>query len=215
MKTTAKNTGVKLATAILLTSTFIASSARAELVLDETASTSEKAAFNQAIDYLSKSSVAREVLQTLHRSTNVYKVVIGARPILSTDEEPGNVYDPATRTVYWIPTYGFQWVTGFNKWQRITPALGLIHELGHAFHQETDPVRHEKDCQDKMLTWDNREEKRTIQEIENEVAKTLNESLRRQHHYTTMKENSGIGFYHTASATTVQAANGTFARLDI
>src|SRR5262249_21896364 len=146
-------------TAILLTSTFITTSARAELVLDESATASEKAAFNEAIEYVSKSPVAREVLQTLRASTNVYKVVIGARPVLSMDEEPGNVYDADTRTVYWISTYGFQWKKNF-AWHRITPALGLIHELGHAFHQETDLARHEKDRKTGMVGWDNREEKR-------------------------------------------------------
>src|SRR5207302_1954161 len=98
---------------------------------------------------------------------------------------------------------------------QITPALGLLHEMGHASHQDSDSAKYEKDIKDLMIVWENREEKRTIREIENVVAKDLGESLRKQHDYVTLNDNGQIGFYQTQGPVSVEAAISTFENLPL
>ena len=60
----------------------------------------------------------------------------------------------------------------WGSWISINPAICLIHEMGHAFHQGTEPDRYLKDGKpyDPPGIWKSPEEKRNIQEIENVVS---------------------------------------------
>ena len=191
-----------------------ATTASATLNLDASASASDKAAYEKAIGYLARSPKAREVIENLQASQTAYNIVLGPGPSMNAGKEPGNTYDPATRTIYWIPTYGFRWKTLFSS-ARITPALGLLHEMGHALHQDTDAGTYAKDIKDTMMVWGTKEEKRTIREIENVVAKDLGEPLRKQHDYVVLTDNGQIGFFQTQGPVSVEAAVSTFANLPL
>ena len=110
-------------------------------------------------------------------------------------------YDPKLRTIFWIPTGAIEWQDKKRaKLEHISPALILIHELGHAYHHDraADPgkwIEQTKDKSDKV--WSNAEGKRTIEEIENVVARELGgvESMRSWH-------NPSVPFKHRQYITT-------------
>ena len=191
-----------------------ATTASASLSLDPSAGANDQAAYEKALEYLSRSPKAQEVIAKLQASETAYHIVIGLRPSMNPGDEPGNMYDPAIRTIYWMPSYGFRWKTLFSS-LRITPALGLLHEMGHAYHQDIDSGTYEKDIKATMILWDTREEKRTIREIENVVAKDLGESLRNQHDYVMLNEGGQTGFYQTQGPISVEASVSTFANLPL
>ncbi len=194
----------------LIASSLCARPAFARVILDPATASAGKAAYEQALQYLSRSAVTREVMAGLNASEKTYRIVVGPKPMVGLSAEPGSVYDPSTRTIYWLPASGFRWRTMLS-WQHITPALALLHELGHAFHHDTDPSGFEMNRKASLVGWDNREEKRTIREIENVAAKDLGESLRHQHNYVVAGDNARTGYYHTVSAISIKESAGMFA----
>jgi hypothetical protein len=139
--------------------------------------------YQQAITYLRGADLARKMIDILESSTNVYHIVPGAfNPV--GHEDVGNGYLSTTRTIYWYPRHGLEWEkSAFGGMNFRSAAMGLMHELGHAYQQETDPVRYANDTEKALhdRIWDTAEEKRVIKEIENRVAKTLGEPTRDFH----------------------------------
>jgi hypothetical protein len=87
-----------------------------------------------------------------------------------------------------------------------------MHELGHAYHQETDPARYRTDSKpyDPPGKWESPEEKRDIIEIENVVAKQLGEAQRHRDNYPSGWEET----YDTAGPTTTARRTTPYFFLD-
>ena len=102
-----------------------------------------------------------------------------------------NDYDPVRRTIDWDPHSSGTWFVadsqndpdGPGVVKSHSPAISLIHELGHAYHYELDPHKAATDfTTDTDDVFDNVEEKNTILFVENPVAGALGEPLRFTHH---------------------------------
>jgi RHS repeat-associated protein len=63
-----------------------------------------------------------------------------------------------------------------------SPALGYLHELGHADNHYRDPVEHKKRSNTKSRHFENQEEKHVIKKLEKPVAKDLGEPTRNDHY---------------------------------
>ena len=144
-------------------------------------------ALREALEYLSHSAKAREIISYLQNCNNSHKVLAEFAPT-EASAQPGDGYVEKEQAIYWVPTWGFRWNTGLHSHKQ-TAALALIHEMGHAYHAALDPVRYENDCKPysdaaQRNRWTSPEEKRTITEIENVVSKELNEPLTDRHNWT-------------------------------
>ena len=147
----------------------------------------EAAAFQEALEYLSHSAKAREIISYLQNCDTSCKVVFEFAPSEATGL-PSDGFVRQEHAIYWIPDWGFRWNHGFAS-RKQTAAVALLHEMGHAYHAATDPARYERDCKPysdaaQRNLWTSPEEKRTIKEIENVVSKELNEPLTDRHNWT-------------------------------
>jgi RHS repeat-associated protein len=171
----------------------------------------DRANYEKAIEYLSHSAKGKEILDKLQACENQYVILAENAPSNDFDE-PGDAYSGALKTVYWVPDLGLRWRGAFGGWKQITPALCLMHELGHAYHQETDPARYRTDSKpyDPPGKWESPEEKRDIIEIENVVAKQLGEAQRHRDNYPSGWEET----YDTAGPTTTARRTTPYFFLD-
>jgi RHS repeat-associated protein len=86
-------------------------------------------------------------------------------------------YEPSTKTI--VVDSKSALIVGDGKVQ--TPALGFLHEAGHALHDLTTNKTFEKDIRTPDAKFDTKEEKRTIETIENPAANKLREPTRSDH----------------------------------
>lgn len=126
------------------------------------------AEYQRALAYLKGSIVARYLILRLERSSNVYTIkFIG---------KGADAFDPSTRTIFWDPWSSLRMTSGGCQ----TAAVGLGHEMGHAFHFDTDPQRYVSDFRNKIKFFGDMEEKRTGG-LEDWVAWGLGENTRNDH----------------------------------
>ena len=86
-------------------------------------------------------------------------------------------YDPNTNNLIYHPRSGLKTSDGGKQ----SPALGLLHELGHAQGDLTSPDTQRVRAKVSHSKFGNLEEKRVIEDIENPAAKKLGEGTRSDH----------------------------------
>ncbi len=84
------------------------------------------AKYKQAIDYLNTVSEAKDVIDHLINSRQEYKIIMN-------ENKFDDRYDPFKNTVYWSPS---DTVVLPNN-TTLSPAMALLHELAHAFSDDT------------------------------------------------------------------------------
>lgn len=151
-----------------------------------------KPLYDEAINYLKGSNVpiVDEILDRLESSKFDYKINI--YDFQARDNETYNEFDSSSRTVHWDPHMSSTWFVpddpnkpdGPGVILSHSPAIALIHELGHAYHLDTLGLKMYKDngATDTGDDFDNLEERNTILKIEDPVAKALGEPERFTHH---------------------------------
>ncbi len=102
-------------------------------------------------------------------------------------------FNSETNTVIWDPEVGisqeqnsvidFIMGDGYEHEALVSPAQGLLHELGHAESSLENPEQHKKDSKTTFTGgWDNKEEFDVINKIENPSGKKLNRDRTRSAH---------------------------------
>jgi hypothetical protein len=86
-------------------------------------------------------------------------------------------YSPSSKTITFHPLSGLKVGPGNVQ----TPALGVLHEAGHALQDLQNPQQLQKDAATSVPAYGNREEQRVIDTIETPAAMKLHEPTR-QHH---------------------------------
>ena len=127
----------------------------------------------KALDYVSAGD-QKNVISTLADDKHIFKIKEG-----EFDDEK---YSPLTRTITFNPHSGLKVLddNGNPTGERQTPALGLLHELGHAFVKLTKAfVSNFFNNGDDQ--YDNKEDTWIIKNIETPAAKILNEGIRYNH----------------------------------
>ncbi len=108
------------------------------------------------------------------------------RRIKHTKEKGGNsdVRNRAlSNTVYWDPEMGIETIDeeGLPTSEYQSPALGLYHELGHAFNETTQKVKYWLRRFTKDDDYGTKEEKNVIENYETPMAKEMEEPVRENH----------------------------------
>ena len=127
----------------------------------------------KALNYVSAGD-QKNVISTLADDKHIFKIKEG-----KFDDEK---YSPLTRTITFNPHSGLKVLddNGNPTGERQTPALGLLHELGHAFVKLTKAfVPNFFNNGDDQ--YDNKEDAWIIKNIETPAAKILNEGIRYNH----------------------------------
>ncbi len=140
--------------------------------------------YDQAICYLGRSPLAAKIIEHLERSQTEYTVEVLKAPSEAAAYRPSE-FDAARNRIQWDPSAGLEWKPNAFSWESHSAAIALMHELGHAYHKDLNPRAYYRRAQ--TLTrdqWGNREEKRTIVEVENPVARALGEPERNFHEDT-------------------------------
>lgn len=163
--------------------------------------------FNSAINYLKQVPQAHHIITQLQNSSTNFDVEIVDRPSASSDPN----FDAVHNLITWGPNVALEWNGNLHSYHAHSPAVLLMHELGHAFHKLIDPARFFRltahTTNDRR--WNNLEEKQTVLHVENPVANVLGEGERFFH------ENSSFfdGHFYAAlePTSTVHAPqHGTF-----
>jgi hypothetical protein len=91
-------------------------------------------------------------------------------------------YDPGTRNIAFSPRKAVEALPGqidaHSASSSMSPAGALVHEAGHALEHATNPAGLNLT---QVPVWDNVEERRNIQNVENPAAKRLGEVIRTGH----------------------------------
>jgi hypothetical protein len=145
--------------------------------------------YNETIAYLKKSVLASNVIEELEKSSATY--TISFESSWSPLTHMGNDFDSGNNTVHWDPSVGIEHRDDDGTLHRISPAVCLIHELGHAYHKDTNPGRFTRNSDTPDEAYDNLEEKATIVLIENPVAKDLGQWQRPNHQPNTRYRTQG------------------------
>jgi len=134
--------------------------------------------FCAATQYLRQVPQAGRILKRLEASPITYRIEI-LTPGRTVGNSGTNEFNAAQNVVQWDPTTGLAWSGPWSSRQAHSAAIGLMHELGHAYHKDNDSAKFSRFCGTKTFdSWGNLEEKRTILEIENPIARALGESER-------------------------------------
>ena len=135
--------------------------------------------FNAALAYLKQAPQAFRIISWLQRSAVNYRVEIVDRSRRDISAAPTE-FEGVHNLIRWDPELALEWHGKFYSPHAHSPAIGLMHELGHAYHKDLDPEQFFR-----LLAratprdrWSNLEEKRTILQIENPIAEALGESQR-------------------------------------
>ena len=127
------------------------------------------------------STQAAHILQRLEKSATIYRVEILDSSI-SGSVVMANEFDGVQNLSRWDPGTGLSWAGGGKFRRAHSAAIGLMHELAHAYHKEVSPARFFRFSNSPTCDqWKNVEEKRTILHIENPIARALGESERQFH----------------------------------
>jgi RHS repeat-associated protein len=131
-------------------------------------SASFKAQFAQVIKYHNK-----------HRTSAVFARLQSRSETVTIKEGAGHAfgYNFKTDTVTFDPTSGLEVSPG----QVQTPALGVLHEAGHAESDLANPVQHKADTFTRDPNYGDVEEKDVIQNVETPAAKKIGEPTRTNH----------------------------------
>ena len=127
--------------------------------------------FAQAIAYLQESRTARTYLGAL------------TRPLIVLVDPNDDCLDTMGTSsaghliITWNPLRALMQTDGSG----ISPAVSLMHEIGHAVHFLRDAGLTRRLAAENDIMYDNAEERRTIDEVERPVARELNEGLRWNH----------------------------------
>ncbi len=144
-----------------------------------------QAYYAMASAYLNQSPTARAQLQAFEGLKGQ------AEPTIRIVEDGSDeaYVDPRTNTIVWNPWLGAS-VQGEGgtpgadgSWEQ-SPALRLLHEIGHSVRMNTDPSGYAADTtypKGYDFRYDNKEEKRVITKIETPAARQLGEATRRSH----------------------------------
>ncbi|NRB48378.1 MAG: hypothetical protein HRU41_11950 [Saprospiraceae bacterium] len=114
--------------------------------------------------------------------------------IVQTKKLDGLAFSPHKHRVYYHPRSGLKTDQGGKQ----SPALGLLHELGHAKGYLDNPTENDRLHGTHDHHYDNLEEKRVIKNIENPAARKLGEATRTGH--------GGRGFRTIGPTSTKRAA---------
>jgi hypothetical protein len=143
--------------------------------------------FEAAQRYLGRSPEAVSALYALEHAP---------QPVTLKSITDGNDrYNGAERAIYWDPKSALLNANGTAA----TPALGLLHEQGHAIEHALHPDQYIADVSTKNQRYNTAEEQRVITGLETRVARDLGEGTRKDH--------GGIA-YEVAGPTQVQALPG-------
>lgn len=164
-----------------------------------------KQAYQSATKYLSRSPIARRVLEHLTHSKVRYTVKVVEPQMRGREVKPAE-FDGIQNVICWDPRGGLEWKGNLFSKDRHSAALALIHELGHACHKDINPVDYWRKLGRKTRDqWGTLEEKRTIQGVENLVARRLGELERHFH------EDSG--FFEAQNFETPDPTSRLYARV--
>ena len=139
-----------------------------------------RAFYDAALEYLRASAVARGQVQSFEGLSG------RAEPTVRVVDEDGYVtwYNPDSNTVYWNPSMGVS-VRGLGgqpgtdgSWE-MSPAMVLLHEIGHVVRRNADRSAFEKDQATEDAQYGKKEERRNITRVETPAAKQLGEATRK------------------------------------
>ncbi len=140
--------------------------------------------FDQAVCYLGRSPLAAGIIEHLERSQTEYTVEVLQAPSEAAAYHPSE-FDPARNCIEWDASAGLEWKANAFSWKSHSAAIALMHELGHAYHKDVNARAYYRRAQSMTRDqWGNREEKRTILDVENPVARALGEPERNFHEDT-------------------------------
>jgi uncharacterized protein RhaS with RHS repeats len=111
---------------------------------------------------------------------------LDARSEIVTIKEGGNhdfSFNPSNDSVTFDPTSGLEVAPGKVQ----TPALGVLHELGHAEEHLNNATQEQKDFDTKVSGYGNVAEKKVIQNYETPAAQKLGEPTRQGHNGTPVR----------------------------
>ena len=111
---------------------------------------------------------------------------LDARSEIITIKEGGNhdfSFNPSNDSVTFDPTSGLEVALGKVQ----TPALGVLHELGHAEDHLNNATQEQKDFDTKVSGYGNVAEKKVIQNYETSAAQKLGEPTRQGHNGTPVR----------------------------
>lgn len=141
-----------------------------------------RAKYEAAIAYLKQTQKAREIIQALDSDSPIRIEIRPWKEIANVSvHDAHNAYVPETGRLYWSPDHGLEWQSQLGIAYYRSPAISLLHELAHAYHNMIDPVRYSIETIQTGGRWNKEEERRTILEIENVVAGELGEPKRYWH----------------------------------
>jgi hypothetical protein len=121
----------------------------------------DKKDYLQAVRYLSKDKQAAATIRELETTPEHVK--------LTTNKNDDDSYK--NRNINWDPKSGLEVKDGTQS-----PALGLLHEMGHALNDLKGTTDLTKDSK-----FDLKEERNVIEGLENPAARTLKEPTRNDH----------------------------------
>lgn len=125
--------------------------------------------FGQVVQYLNAGGVSGTLVQLEARPETV---------LIQQSSTPHDFrYKLGTQTIIFDPLSGLEVAPGKVQ----TPALGVLHEAGHALQHLQNPKQLTQDAATPVPQYHNREEQRVIVNIETPAARKLNEPTR-QHH---------------------------------
>ena len=148
-----------------------------------------------SLQYLSRSETAQGVIQDLYADRQVVTIIKGDNPNETH-------YLDQTNTLTYYAMGGLQTDNGSQ-----TPALGLIHELGHAQLDVKSPIKKFFLSLIRWPKYDDLNEKYVIKNIETPVVEELGET-------GTRKDHGGTGYYTQGPTSTAPAFFDTRPKTD-
>jgi hypothetical protein len=126
--------------------------------------------FEQAQRYLAKNREAVSALYALTNAKNTHTVEFIS--------DGNDRYNHNTNTLYWDPKSAMTNTDGSTQ----SAALGLLHEEDHLIEHQRDPKEYFAGIRDTSpAAYNNREEQRVIEGVENRAATILGEGIRHDH----------------------------------
>ena len=124
--------------------------------------------FKITIKYLNENNISKKIKELEDKEEIIY---------LKEGYKLNEFYfDPNNNTITYNPHSALKVDSGTQ-----TPALGFLHEVGHALNWLNDPLQFKKDFQTKDPNYDNIEEKKVIEGVETPAAEKAEEGTRKNH----------------------------------
>ncbi|NMB99394.1 MAG: RHS repeat-associated core domain-containing protein [Thermoanaerobaculaceae bacterium] len=142
--------------------------------------------YMEAKDYLSKSEVAKQVIEKMESLSGEKEVTV----VVTSDVPDSDKFVPEnegwTNLIYWDPYAGLDISGTDNEKDKEggtiqSPAITLVHESGHVVDFAENSREFISRTKTNDLKYDDLEEKKVITQIETKVAKQLNEPIRKSH----------------------------------